>query len=285
MAQPINRSLCIALGRLRFVIVTSCWVIALTLFTQVVIWSLCSFTELRFSATEQLVGDATLTVDSDKDTTVARGVKEPARWRPEVEAEEEEEKLQVSSIDRVFRVAVTVARTMGLMSAIIICPLLCLGVLLAVPAGAPRVERAVNALTWAIVLVLLILPLGGWFGMAWQQGTITDYTGLVLEADVGRANGFTAEFYARFLLLPVASAIGFVLVGYQFSSAVAAVLLKRDGLDPELEAEATNVAATSLHGTGRTAGALSTTLEADKQKKRVPSMSRMSPGEMPKRLI
>ena len=283
MAQPINRSLCIALGRLRFVIVTSCWVIALTLFTQVVIWSLCSFTDLRFSETEQLAGDAPLIVDNGTDTAVARGAQQSSRWRPEVEAEEEQR--QASSIDRVFRVAVTVARTMGLMSAIIVCPLLCLGVLLAVPAGAPRVERAVNALTWSIVLVLLILPLGGWFGMAWQQGTITDYAGLVLEADAGQANGFTPEFYARFLLLPAASAVGFFLVGLQFSSAVAAVLLKRDGLDPELEAEATNVSATSLHGTGRSAGALSAALHAQKQKKRAPSMSKMSPGEMPKRLI
>ena len=283
MAQPINRSLCIALGRLRFVIVTSCWVIALTLFTQVVIWSLCSFTDLRFSETESLSGDTPLIVDNGTDTAVAPGGQQSARWRPEVEAEEQER--QASSIDRVFRVAVTVARTMGLMSAIIVCPLLCLGVLLAVPAGAPRVERAVNALTWSIVLVLLILPLGGWFGMAWQQGTITDYAGLVLEADAGQANGFTPEFYARFLLLPAASAVGFFLVGLQFSSAVAAVLLKRDGLDPELEAEATNVAATSLHGTGRSAGALSAALHAQKQKKRAPSMSKMSPGEMPKRLI
>jgi hypothetical protein len=268
---------------LRFVIVTSCWVIALTLFTQVVIWSLCSFTDLRFSETEKLAGDAPLIIDNGTDTGVGRGAKQSSRWRPEVEAEEQER--QASSMDRVFRVAVTVARTMGLMSAIIVCPLLCLGVLLAVPAGAPRVERAVNALTWSIVLVLLILPLGGWFGMAWQQGTITDYAGLVQEADAGQANGFTPAFYARFLLMPAASAVGFFLVGLQFSSAVAAVLLKRDGLDPELEAEATNVAATSLHGTGRSAGALSAALHAQKQKKRAPSMSKMSPGEMPKRLI
>ncbi len=283
MAQPINRSLCIALGRLRFVIVTSCWVIALSLFTQVLVWSLCSFTELRFTEPEKLAGDAPLIVHGDKDTATASGEEKPGRWRPEVEAEDPQQPS--SAIDRVFRIVVTVARTMGLMSALIICPLLCLGVLLAVPAGAPRVERAVNALTWSIVLILLILPLGGWFGMAWQQGTITDYTGMVLEVDAGRANGFTAAFYARFLLLPAVSAVGFVIVGFQFSTAVAAVLLKRDGLDPALEAEATNIAATSLHGTGRTAGALSAALQADKQKKRAPSMSRMSPGEMPKRLI
>ncbi len=148
-------------------------------------------------------------------------------------------------------------------------------------------ERAVNALTWAIVLVLLIMPVGGWFGMAWQQGTITDYTGLTTAVDVGREVGLSPAFYARFLLLPAASAIGFILVGFQFNSAVSAVLLKRDGLDPDLEREASNVAATSLHGASRSTGALSKALEADKRKKKKKprSMTSMSPGDMPKRLI
>ena len=122
--------------------------------------------------------------------------------------------------------------------------------------------------------------------MAWNQGTITDYRGLTLEVDAAREGGFAATFYARFLLLPAASAVGFILVGFQFSSAVLAVLLKRDGLDDELEAEASNVAATSLHGANRSAGALDKALTLDKKKKKkAPSMSRMSPGEMPKRLI
>ena len=90
--------------------------------------------------------------------------------------------------------------------------------------------------------------------------------------------------------LPAASAVGFVLVGLQFSSAVVAVLLKRQVFDPELEQEASNVAATSLHGTGRSAGALTKALQADKakaakKKKKAQSIGRMSPGEAPKRLI
>lgn len=281
MASRINRSLCIALGRMRFVIVTSCWVIALSLLAQVIIWSLCTFTELRFADPSE-AGESALIVEK----TPAPEVKESrGRWRPETDAVEDE--LPHSTVDRIFKIVVTVARTMALMSALVIVPLLCLGVLLAVPAGAPRVERAVNALTWAIVLVLLIMPLGGWFGMAWNQGTITDYQGLTLEVDAGRESGFTPTFYARFLLLPAASAVGFILVGFQFNSAVLAVLLKRDGLDDELENEASNVAATSLHGASRSAGALNKALEDDKKKKKkaAQSMSRMSPGEMPRRLI
>ena len=280
MAARINRSLCIALGRMRFVIVTSCWVIALSLLAQVLVWSLCTFTDLRF-ADPSASGEVPLIVESTPKPEVneSRG-----RWRPETGPAEEV--VPLSAVDRILKIVVTVARTMALMSALVIVPLLCLGVLLAVPAGAPRVERAVNALTWAIILVLLIMPLGGWFGMAWNQGTITDYTGLTLEVDAAREGGFAATFYARFLLLPAASAVGFILVGFQFNSAVLAVLLKRDGLDDELEQEASNVAATSLHGASRTAGALTKTLEADKKTKRkTPSMSRMSPGEIPKRII
>lgn len=266
---------------MRFVIVTSCWVIALSLVVQVLVWSLCTFTDLRFGDPAE-TGEAPLIVESQPKAEMAES---RGRWRPDTEPVEEE--LPRSAIDRIFKIVVTVARTMALMSALVIVPLLCLGVLLAVPAGAPRVERAVNALTWAIVLVLLIMPLGGWFGMAWNQGTITDYRGMTAEVDAGRESGFAATFYARFLLLPAASAVGFVLVGFQFNSAVLAVLLKRDGLDDELEKEASNVAATSLHGASRSAGALSKALEDDKKrKKKAPSsMSRMSPGEMPKRLI
>ena len=280
MAARINRSLCIALGRMRFVIVTSCWVIALSLLAQVIVWSLCTFTDLRFADPSE-AGESALVVESTPkpDVTESRG-----RWRPETGVVEEV--LPLSAVDRIFKIIVTVARTLALMSALVIVPLLCLGVLLAVPAGAPRVERAVNALTWAIILVLLIMPLGGWFGMAWKQGTITDYKGLTVEVDAAREGGFAATFYARFLLLPAASAVGFILVGFQFNSAVLAVLLKRDGVDDELEQEASNVAATSLHGASRSAGALTKALEKDKKRKKKPqSMSRLSPGEMPKRLI
>ena len=274
---------------MRFVIVTSCWVIALSLVAQVVVWSLCTFTEMRFASPE-VTGEAPLVVKTLKNKDAAASgsdAKEKrGRWRPK-QTETDEDNLPLSMVDRIFKIIVTVARTMALISALIICPVLCLGVLLAVPAGAPRVERAVNALTWAIVLVLLIMPLGGWFGMAWRQGTITDYKGLTLEVDAGREGGLSPTFYARFLLLPTASAVGFILVGFQFSSAVGAVLLKRDGLDPDLEREASNVAATSLHGASRSAGALSKALDAGKKKKRkkAQSMSQMSPGEMPKRLI
>lgn len=289
MSQRHNRSLSLALGRLRFAVVTSCWVIALCLVTQVVVWSLCTYTELRI-AEPSVSGDAAQIVDGDNKTARNKkdDKKKDARWRPKDE-EDAENVVQTSQIDRVFKICVIVARTMGLMGALIICPLMSLGVILGVPAGAPKVERAVNALIWGVVLAFLALPLGGWFGLAWNEGTFSTYGPMVAAVDAANETGLSPAFFGRYLLLPIASAVGFVLVGLQFSSAVEAVLLRRGVLDPELEKEASNVAATSLHGTGRSAGALSKALHADKvakaKRKKAQSMSRMSPGETPKRLI
>jgi hypothetical protein len=291
MSQAHNRSLSIALGRLRFAVVTSCWVIALCLVAQVVVWSLCTFTELRHAEPQPpdgvpliVEGDQTSTKPAKSDKS--RDAKKDARWRPD--GGEDEELAPISPFDRVFKISVTVARTMALMGSLIICPLMALGVILGVPAGAPKVERAVNALIWGLVLACLAMPLGGWFGMAWKEGTVSSYEQMVTAVDAANEEGFSPAFWGRFLLLPMASAAGFVLVGFQFSSAVVAVLLKRQVFDPELEQEASNVAATSLHGTGRSAGALTKALQADKsraKKKKAQSMSRMSAGEAPKRLI
>ncbi len=289
MTQANNRSLCLALGRLRFVIVTSCWLIGLSLVAQVVIWSLCTFTELREAGAPSPDQVKQIGAADDKKKEVKKAPltepKKEAKWRPDG-TDPAEEAGPRGPADRMFRILVTVSRTMGLMGAFIICPLLSLGVLLAVPAGAPRAERAINALTWAIVLVLLAMPLGGWFGMAWNQGTIMDYSSMIQEIEAAKVEGFTPRFYASFLLMPAACAAGFVMIGLHFSSAVVAVLIKRDVFDPEVEKEASNVAPTSLHGTGRQAGALAKALEADQKKKaKQQSLSGVSPGEMPKRLI
>ncbi|MHC4272809.1 MAG: hypothetical protein ACYSUR_03965 [Planctomycetota bacterium] len=293
MSQAHNRSLSLALGRLRFAVVTSCWVIALGLVAQIVVWSLCTFTELRH--TEAVPPDGVPLIVGDKPApgkpeAARAAANKDARWKPG--SDDEEDVVPISPFDRVFKISVTVARTMCLMGSLLICPLMALGVILGVPAGAPKVERAVNALIWGLVLACLALPLGGWFGMGWKEGAVSSYGQMVAAVDAANAaeEGFTPEFWGRFLLLPAASAVGFVLVGLQFSSAVVAVLLNRQVFDPELEQEASNVAATSLHGTGRSAGALTKALQADKakakkKKQQQQSMTRMSPGETPKRLI
>jgi hypothetical protein len=283
------------LGRLRFAVVTTCWIIALSLAAQVAVWSLSTFTDMRHASAAPPDDVPTIVNGDEKPAKAARAEKprsakdKSARWRPDT-GEEEPEPL--SANDRIFKVAITVSRTMALLGALIVCPLMALGVIVAVPVGAPKVERAVNAVIWGLVLAALALPLGGWFGIGWHEGAVTSYEQMTTAVDAARASeegSFPAAFYGRYLLLPGGSALGFIFVGFQFSSAVVAVLLRRQVFDPELEQEASNVAATSLHGTGRTAGALTKALQDDKskakKKKSAGSMSKVSPGEAPKRLI
>ncbi len=297
MSQPTNPSLSLALGRLRFAVVTSCWVIALTLSTQIVVWSLTAFTDLRY-AEPAPPEDAKLIVEGKKEKKPPPAPKQSVSFLDrfkkngeEGEGDEAAEGPALGVYDQGFMTAVTVSRALGLMAALIICPLIGLGVVLSVPAGAPRVERAVTALIVSMGLVFLALPLGGWFGMGWQQGTFSSYARMTEGVEAAREVGFGAAFYGRFLLLPVLSAVAFIIVGFRFSSAVEAVLLKNElGVDPELEAEASNVEASSLHGAGRGKGALAQALQASKKKpaKTKPKprgMTQLSPGDMPKRLI
>jgi hypothetical protein len=296
MSQAHNRSLSIALGRLRFAVVTSCWVIALSLGAQVTVWSLCTFTDMRQADAAPPDGVPAIVNGNDKPAQAAKAEKsrsardKDARWRPESEQDKEPEPL--SANERVFKIALTVSRTMAMVGALLVCPLMALGVIIAVPVGAPKAERAVNALIWALVLSALVLPLGGWFGIAWREGAASSYEQMAAAVDTISAEeqaSFSPKFYGRYLVLPGACALGFIIAGFQFSSAVVAVLLRRQVFDPELEEEASNVAATSLHGTGRTAGALTKALQEDKskakKKKAAGPMTKLSPGEAPKRLI
>jgi hypothetical protein len=122
MSQAHNRSLSLALGRLRFAVVTSCWVIALCLVAQIVVWSLCTFTELRHTEPLPPDGVPQIVGGDEKPGKPARAraaAKRDARWTPD--SGENEDAAPVSSIDRVFKISVTVARTMCLMGSLLIC--------------------------------------------------------------------------------------------------------------------------------------------------------------------
>ena len=196
----------------------------------------------------------------------------------------------MSGVDGIFAMTIDSTRAAGLLAALVVCPLIGLGIILSVTGGAVRIERAVTALTIAMILVALALPLGGWLGIGWGEGTLSSYAALVTEVDEARAmEGFPLRFYARFLLLPVIAAIGFLLVHLKFAGALEGILLAAglEGIDPTLELEASNVKATSLHAGGQAGHALKRVLKDGKprakRKKR-----RVSPnpaGDLPQRLI
>lgn len=285
------RSVSIALRRLQVMVLVGSWMVTAALGAHVVVWSLTSFTELRYAEAEgpHEKGKMVISVNPERDRLMnfigpGRGTKE------------EPEPIPTSAMDKVFATTVGWSRGVGLIAAVCLCPLISLGLLLAIEVGAPRVERAVTALTLAMILSALALPLGGWFGMAWNQGTLADYQYLTREVEAARAQeGFEFGYFLRYLILPAVCAAGFTLAGLRFSRALEGVLLAMDDVDPQIEKEASNVEPSSLHGTGRTAGALTKLLDEGKAaragKKPAAAMMPIAPagamgaGEAPKRLI
>ncbi len=261
--------------------------ISLSLAAQVVVWSLATFTELRYDSSKA-TGNASLVVNSKEKPKKSRRSRTSRnkRWAQEETQQATAPRRPLGQIDVVFKTVVEIARPAGLVAALLVCPLVGLAVMLAIPAGAPRVEAGVTALVLSMILTIFALPLGGWFGMAWGEGTFTSYDTMIERVELALEEGFELAFWSRFLLLPTISVVGFFIAALKLSAAVEAVLIKTPYLDPELEAEAANVTATSLIGGSRSAGALKRAMTSQKkQKPKVTPMTSASGGEMPKRLI
>jgi hypothetical protein len=283
--MPHNRSLGLALRRLQLVVLVSCWTVVAASAAHVLVWSLASFTDLRYAAVPPAAGDTPLVVKSPERR---EGFVDKWIIKRQERDKKETREIPTGVMDGVFRIVVDWSRGLALPCAIFICPLVALGVLLGVQARADRIDRTVNALVGGMALAALALPLGGWFGLAWGQGTLADYQYLVQEVEAERAaEGFAFAFYLRYLLLPLACGVGFALVGLRFSRSLEGVLLSGlEDMDPEIEKEASNVQPSSLHGTGRTAGALKSLIgDGSGGKGQKAAVGAASAPEPPKRLI
>ncbi len=288
----------IAHGQLRFMVLACCWLAGLSLCAQILVWSLATFTEMRYAGASS-TQSAPLVVEADnkpEPTIVTANIASRQRAAKAAGAGTPVRRA-LSRYDRLFSAGTSAARTLGMLAVLTLCPLVAVGLVLGTVCGAPRLDRGISALTWAIVLTLLALPLGGWLGLPWQDGALSTYPHLIqaVESATHSAVGesFDLPYYARFLLLPGLCLIGFVLLGFRFSGALEGVLpvKQTEALDPALEREASNITASSLHGAGRFSGALGRVVgsaeakQPPPAKEPMPTATRLSVGEAPKRLL
>ncbi len=298
MSKPEVPPVQIAHGQLRFMVLACCWLVGLSLCAQILIWSLATFTEMRY-AEATTSGSVPLVVRAadNQPPSIITATEASRRDAANTAAPSTPERRALSHYDRLFSAGTSAARTLGMLAVLTLCPLVAVGLVLGTVCGAPRLDRGISALTWAIVLTLLALPLGGWLGMPWQDGALSTYRHMIQEVEIARDSnigaGFGLPYYARFLLLPGLCLLGFVLLGFRFSGALEGVLPVKanEALDPALEQEVSNIAASSLHSTGRSAGALGRTVDSaqtpqpPRSKRPMPAATHVSVGEAPKRLI
>lgn len=311
MAQSASqsRSIGVALARLRFSVVCCCWLVGVALAAQVVIWSLATYTDLRFETPEEPASESaeTVVVGESQQQQRIREIREaefgidlddatPAAIRPQ---------RVPGRLDRVFEAAHGLAGGLGRCAMLAAIPLMMVALILCATAAVPGVDRMVSSLTWTLALATLVLPFGELFGLPWQSGALTDYQHMTAMADkvnLPMVDGKTQEpqisslvFFSRLALLPIACVVGVTLVGLRFGSGIEAGVAREDmRLDPALEREAGNISPSSLHA-GRSAGALGHTLRTagnddesskpDSTSSQPHSARAVSTGDAPKRLI
>ncbi len=289
MGQPA-RYISLALGRLRLGITLCCWTIGLALMTQMVVWSLATFTDLRHAELHD-TSEAPLVVTRDAPRRRSGGLRSANDDRDERRGEVPDPNRVFSTTDQIFNHTVAFAAAAGKLACMAMLLLLVVGVILSSSSALPGVEKTVSALTWAVVMALLTLPLGEVMELPWREGAFSSYEYMTGQIDLARdkAEGvrFTITFDARFLIYPAACVVMAVLVGMRFGAGTEAARLPDEHrLDPELEKEAGGIQVSSLHG-GRSAGALGRVVEGSESgpKKPMPSARRVSPGTAPKRII
>lgn len=297
-----SRSVGIAFSRLRVAVILCCWTVGIALALQVIVWSLVSYTDLRYEnetpVTEKNEAPKVVNAESPREQRIRNARESDMGIDLSLQSESEGTDIrQLSRTDTVFAQTADTAGGIGRLAMLSLVPLMMVGVVLTAGSATPGVERVISSLVWALVATALILPFGsiggGAFTMPWDYGALSPYEHMtgwleqVQSSDQEQAAS-SLIFHLRFGLMPVTCIVGITLVGLRFCSGVeAGVLTAEDNrLDPVLEREAANISPSSLHS-GRSSSAFSRALheESNSPRDTGPSAKSVSPGETPQRLI
>lgn len=288
----------IALSRLRRGVSLCCWMISLALITQLLIWCIATFMDVR----HEMLPDKAATSLIVSANEAAKQAMTPAAMMPlndgavgaGGEAAPEVNRVWTKQ-DRIMARASMLALGAGTLAMIVVLPLLMLGAMLAAGSATPGVERAVSAFMWSLLVALLVLPIGEMLGLPWHDGALMPYEHMTRQVDLVMGAGMNSwgglTFYARFAVLPLACLVGVIMVGLRFSFGVSAGILPKEDmrLDPALEREAGNITPGSLHA-GRAGAALKAASAATVAERKPvaassASATQLSVGDAPKRLI
>jgi hypothetical protein len=276
-------------GRLRTYVCAAAWLAGLCLVAQALVWSLASFTDMRFSEIKPTARPLRVVVHDDARLQPAAGASAetpPAAPGP----------IRIRSrFDRLGRDLTALTLAVGSLALVVMVLVMTVSVILV--AGTPhgRLDHAVSAWMWGVLVLVLALPAAAMLRLPWTDTALRDYDALLRETrDVSLGQA------VRILALFVICLSGLALAGMRHAAGIAALLLPDPHrVDPALEAEAANIKPTTLHG-GRAAAALQRLVqpaapgapgeakrppEVRRQPDRLPLASQVSPGSAPRRLV
>lgn len=288
----------LALKEMRSAVAACCWVLGIALLAQTVIWSLMTFTDLRYVDLEPSGADhptAVVAAESSHPGPIRDAGHTGSGFDPI------DVNRQLTTTDHIFRVTTTVGGSLGIMAAFALLPLIALAVVLGAAGATPGIERAAGAFAWSIALVVLVLPLGRLFDLMPFEGVFAAYDAMARDTEFVRtgarplgiehAASAGLLFYGRYCVLPLAclAAIGAITMRFRAGTEAGLVPKTDYHLDPALEKEVAGLKASSLKGGGgRTVGALRNAMkieEGEFQRQEPSTMRKISAGERPARPI
>ncbi|MCA9295267.1 MAG: hypothetical protein KC983_02095 [Phycisphaerales bacterium] len=254
----------LALKRLRFGVVNCSWLVACSLMIHLIVWSLIAMSDLHVPVTIRT--QIAMEVESPlptraSDTQMFDPLAPNAPIVTELPTPEQAKPSKPthttvvirSKWDRLFELIWSMSGGFGKLAMLVMLPLVLAGVLLGAGSATPGIDRTVSAFAWSVALGVLVLPVGSALELPWGAGPFTSYDDMLQNYAA-----FSIPNAALFMVLPLVCMAGCAVTAIRFSLGVEAGMPDPEHMfDPELEAEAGNIRATSLHG-GRAAGALKT---------------------------
>jgi hypothetical protein len=283
MYQPPPSSTARAFRRMHAAVVTCCWVFGLCVAAQIVVWAMISFTTVR---TEPLTADAPEKAVVSSEEVRPMSVADALRDSPAPMASLPPQPARTLSVwDGRLHQVQTLASGVGIVSGLVLTPIVALGLVLSVSLSVVRCDRAAMGFFAAMFISVSVLPLRHLLGHVEFEGLLLPYAMLSTMADAYEhgAQG-TIVYFARHLATPVAAIFAALACAIWFRNGVESGMFSRElaELDAAIDREASNVRATSLRGAGRAATALG---RVSPDSDDLPSATAVSPGAAPRRLI
>ncbi len=283
MDVPLPQAFSVALSRLRSSVNIAAWLLGVAAVLQAVVWALAAWTDLRMLP-EEAVAQAPLIVQSAEaapapadggaaainvleleavNTAARTGAAAAAEINAEVAADVVPPAVDAGR-DNLFRLLASIALGLGLIGTVCLLPLTGLGALMAAAGRVQGVDRTVNAFVISILLGLIALPILGAVSGLPFHGAFYAYDAMIREVTMSADAAVFSPYVLQYLGLPIVCVVGAAAAGLQFSAGVEAGIIHHADhrIDPKLDAEASNIKPTSLHG-GRNVSLLKRTLGGD----------------------
>lgn len=248
-----------AVGRLRTMVLTAAGLLALSLLVQLGALTIATTTDLRTRTIEPRLPARLIVTARDRAPAAATPALDTT-----VSFEDFQDPIEVPSrLDGLLRDLVALGQAVGGLACLVLSPIVFFGVMLAATHPNARMDRAISALIWAVVLNALCLPLARTLGLPWEHGALRSYetiTSAVTSFESGLLEPI--RFYGDLYGVPLLCLFGTFAIVWRFSQGVQAVVPELSpAVDLALEQEAANRKPGSLMGAaGRSSEALGRTL-------------------------